>query len=86
MYADKDRNGRFSVMDLSMEEMFIIKEAIQQSQIHYRNLTSGASDVICSPLANDDQKKAMIAAQKDFAERLGKLQSIYRTLERTIYD
>lgn len=86
MFADKDSNGRFSLVDLSMSEMFLLKEAVQGLQIHYRNLTAGASDVICSPLANDEQKKAMIEALRGFAERLGKLQSVYRILERTIYD
>ena len=86
MFADKDNNGRFSIVDLSLNDMFLLKEAIRELEDRYRYLTAGASDVICSPLANDEQKKTMIEAQIGFAERLGKIQSIYRILERTIYD
>ena len=86
MFADKDKNGRFSIVDLSLNDMFLLKEAIRELEDRYRYLTAGASDVICSPLANDEQKKNMIEAQRGFAERLGKIQSIYRILERTIYD
>lgn len=84
MFADKDNNGRFSIVDLSLNDMFLLKDAIQHLQDYYRNLTAGSSDVRCSPRAKDEQKKTIIDAE--IAKRLGRLQSIYRILERTIYD